>query len=377
MLLYPLVLAFGPSAGGGLRVTFDASRASPLMSEGARRKVVITGMGALTSLGQDPDTIFENLLDGKCGIGRLTRFNPEDYPSVPQIASEVSDFDVTKYWSRPEGRPDGVGFDPDKYDRYTHFAIAASLQCLRDADLDPSSIESPYRFGCNVASGAGGIGKLEANCEALFTSGESAVSGPDALGVSNTASQMVAMEVGARGPNGNYVSACASGTHALGEAFRSIAYDEADVMLAGGTEACITPLTIAGFNSMRAMCTTANDSPQTASRPFDADRCGFVMGEGAGVLLLESEEHVNMMRSEDRTGCASSTCHRHTACMPLPCDHPTRARRSRLPPGPRTRREDLLRASRLCCELRRLPHHRSASRGRGHVRMPSWRPALR
>jgi 3-oxoacyl-[acyl-carrier-protein] synthase II len=290
MLLYPLVMAFGPSAGG-LRVGLDARAASPLMSEGARRKVVITGMGALTSLGKDPDTIFDNLLDGKCGIGRLTRFNPDDYPSVPQIASEVADFDVTKYWTRPEGRPDGVGFDPDKYDRYTHFAIAASLQCLRDAKLDPASIESPYRFGCNVASGAGGIGKLEANCEALFTSGESAVSGPDALGVSNTASQMVAMEVGARGPNGNYVSACASGTHALGEAFRSIAYDEADVMLAGGTEACITPLTIAGFNSMRAMCTTANDSPQTASRPFDADRCGFVMGEGAGVLLLESEEH--------------------------------------------------------------------------------------
>jgi len=253
-------------------------------------KVVVTGLSAITSLGHDADTVFEELLAGKCGIGKLTLFDPNDYKPVPQIASEVRDFDVSNFWKPPEGREEGVGFVASEYDRYIHFAMAAATTCLKDGGLDTTTL-NPYRFGCNIASGAGGIGKLESNCRALFYEGEDKVTGPDALGVSNTASQVVAMEFGAGGPNANYVSACASGTHAIGEAFRSIKLGQADVMLAGGTEACITPLTISGFNSMRAMCNTANDDPQKASRPFDANRAGFVMGEGAGVLLLESEEH--------------------------------------------------------------------------------------
>jgi len=263
----------------------------PVMSEmQVRRKVVVTGIGCLTSVGHDMDTTFDNLLAGECGIDRLTLFNPEDYKPVPQIASEVKDFDVSKFWTKPEGRPDGVGFEPEKYDRYVHFAVAAAMDAMKDAGYDPSN-DNRFRFGCNVASGAGGIGKLESSARALFYEGEDKVHGPDALGISCTASEIVAMEVGACGTNANFVSACASGTHALGEAFKSVAYGEADVMIAGGTEACITPLTISGFNSMRAMCTTGNDDPKKASRPFDADRCGFVMGEGAGVLLLETEEH--------------------------------------------------------------------------------------
>jgi len=272
-------------AGAALR------HAPPTMSGAGARKVVVTGISTITSLGKTADETFSNLLDGKCGIGPLTLFDPKDYPPVPQIASEVSDFDVRQFWKPPEGRPDGVGFQPEKYDRYIHFAVAAATACLSDAKLDPSTLANRYRFGCMIASGAGGIGTLEENCRSLFYEGAEAVSGPDPLGTSNTASQVVAMEVGACGPNANYVSACASGTHALGEAFRAIAYGGAEVMLAGGTEACITPLTISGFTSMRAMCTTSNDDPQRASRPFDADRSGFVMGEGAGVLLLESEEH--------------------------------------------------------------------------------------
>lgn len=291
MLYRAVLLSLGASAVA-LRVGCTPRTPSPAMLEGGKRKVVVTGIGALTSLGKDAETTFQKMLDGECGIDKLTLFDPEKYPPVPKIASEVKDFDINDFWTRPEGRPEGVGFDPATYDRYIHFAIAAANMCLKDGGYDPKSLEgaSRYRFGCNIASGAGGIGKLETNCRALFDTGEGAVTGPDALGVSNTASQMVAMEVGACGPNANFVSACASGTHALGEAYRTIAYGEADVMLAGGTEACITPLTISGFTSMRAMCTTGNDSPKTASRPFDANRCGFVMGEGAGVLLLETEE---------------------------------------------------------------------------------------
>ena len=250
-------------------------------------KVVVTGIGTLTSLGTDPETFFENLLEGKCGIGPMKRFDPKKYKPVPEISSEVQDFDVDDWLAAKEGR----SFNAKDYDRYVQFGLAASTYALKDGALDTSSISNKNRFGCFIASGAGGIGKVEESYRNLVTTGEGDVVGPDPLGVSNTASSIVASEVEANGPNMNFVSACASGTHALGEAYRVIAMGDADVMLAGGTEACITPLTVAGFTSMRAMCTTGNDSPQTASRPFDADRSGFVMGEGAGVLLLESEEH--------------------------------------------------------------------------------------
>ncbi|KAL3903544.1 MAG: hypothetical protein SGPRY_011631 [Prymnesium sp.] len=162
---------------------------------------------------------------------------------------------------------------------------------MEDASLDASDVDSK-RFGCLVGSGVGGLQTVEESCRILFNKGPKRITPfllPAIIG--NTASSMIAIELGAKGPNFGVVSACATGTNAIGEALKYIQLGEADVMLAGGTEAAVTPLGFAGFTSMRAMCTTANDSPSTASKPFDSERAGFVMGEGAGVLLLESEEH--------------------------------------------------------------------------------------
>jgi len=181
--------------------------------------------------------------------------------------------------------------DAKRYDRYSHFAMGAAKLAMADAGLHKDDVDSK-RFGVLIGSGVGGLEAVETSCRILFDKGPRRITPfllPSLIG--NTAGAMVAIELGAKGPNYGIVSACATGTHALGEAMRCIQLGDADVMLAGGTEAAITPLGYAGFSSMRAMCTTGNDSPQTASRPFDADRSGFVMGEGAGVLLLETEEH--------------------------------------------------------------------------------------
>merc|ERR1719238_1899312 len=250
------------------------------VATGLKNKVVVTGLGAFTSLGHDADTLFENLLDGKCGIGPVTLFDPE--LSAIKIASEVQDFDVTQFWDPKDAK---------RYDRYSHLAMAAAKSALADGGLAKEDIDSK-RFGVLIGSAVGGLEAVETSCRILFDKGPKRISPfllPSIIG--NTAGSMVAIELGAKGPNFGIVSACATGTHALGEALKSLQLGEADVMLAGGTEAAITPLGFAGFASMRAMCTTGNDSPETASRPFDADRSGFVMGEGAGVLLLETEEH--------------------------------------------------------------------------------------
>jgi 3-oxoacyl-[acyl-carrier-protein] synthase II len=245
-----------------------------------KKKVVVTGLGTFTSLGHDVDTFFDNLLEGRCGIGPVTRFDPE--LSAVKISSEVHDFDVSKFWDPKDAK---------RYDRYTHLAMAAAKTALADGGLTKDEITSE-RFGVLIGSGVGGLEAVETSCRILFEKGPRRISPfllPSIIG--NTAGSMVAIELGAKGPNFGVVSACATGTHALGEALKYLQLGEADVMLAGGTEAAITALGFAGFASMRAMCTTGNDSPQTASRPFDADRSGFVMGEGAGVLLLETEEH--------------------------------------------------------------------------------------
>lgn len=245
-----------------------------------KKKVVVTGLGTLTSLGSNADTFFNNLLDGKCGIGPVTRFNHD--LSAIKIASEVQDFDISEYWDPKDAK---------RYDRYTHLAMGAAKDALTDGRLETKDID-PTRFGVLIGSGVGGLEAVESSCRILFEKGPKRITPfllPSIIG--NTAGSMVAIELGAKGPNYGVVSACATGTHALGEALKCLQLGDADVMLAGGTEAAITPLGFAGFASACAMCTTGNDSPQTASRPFDADRSGFVMGEGAGVLLLETEEH--------------------------------------------------------------------------------------
>ena len=255
-------------------------RALVVASGLAKKKVVVTGLGTLTSLGNDPDTFFSNLLDGKCGIGPVTRFDPSN--SAVKIASEVKDFDIGEFWEPKDAK---------RYDRYTHLAMGAGKLAFADGGLTKETVDSK-RFGVLIGSGVGGIEAVETATKILVEKGPKRITPfllPSIIG--NTAGSMVAIELGAKGPNYGIVSACATGTHALGEALKCLQFGDADVMLAGGTEAAVTPLSFAGFSSMRAMCTTGNDSPQTASRPFDAERSGFVMGEGAGVLLLETEEH--------------------------------------------------------------------------------------
>ncbi|KOO29495.1 3-oxoacyl-(acyl-carrier-protein) synthase 2 [Chrysochromulina tobinii] len=224
--------------------------------------------------------MFNNLLDGKCGIDRITRF--DEALSPIKIASEVKDFDVTKFWEPKDAK---------RYDRYAHFAMAAAKTAMVDGKLNKDDVNSK-RFGVIIGSGVGGLESVEESCRILFNKGPKRITPfllPSIIG--NTAGGLVAIELGAKGPNFGVVSACATGTHAIGEALRFLQMGDCDVMLAGGTEAAITPLGFAGFASMRAMCSDGNENPKTCSRPFDAERSGFVMGEGAGVLLLETEEH--------------------------------------------------------------------------------------
>ena len=223
----------------------------------------------------------------------------------------MKDFDVSKYWDKNTAK---------RQDRYSHFAMAAAKCALADGGLDPKTVNSK-RFGVLVGSGVGGLDAVERSCDILFNKGPKRISPfllPSIIG--NTAGAMIAIEVGAQGPNYGIVSACATGTHAIGEAFKYLKWGECDVMLAGGTEATITPLGFAGFNSMRAMCTTSNDSPQTASRPFDANRAGFIMGEGAGVLLLETEEHALARGAKIYCELAgyAATCDAHHITAPHP-----------------------------------------------------------
>jgi 3-oxoacyl-[acyl-carrier-protein] synthase II len=270
---------------------------------------VVTGLGTFTSLGHDAETMFSALLEGKCGITEVTRFDASRVGS--QIASEVKDFDIGKWWEPKSAK---------RYDRYSHFAMAAAKEAMTDGSLDHKDVES-NKFGVLIGSGVGGLEAVQESCSILMNKGPKRITPfllPSIIG--NTAGSMVAIELNAKGPNFGIVSACATGTHALGEALKYIQSGEADVMLAGGSESAITELGFAGFGSMRAMCTTSNDSPLTASRPFDTDRSGFVMGEGAGVLLLEDEEHA--LKRGARIYCElagySANCDAHHITAPHP-----------------------------------------------------------
>lgn len=247
-------------------------------------RVVVTGMGLLSPVGNDVRSSWKALLSGVSGAGPITRFEAtEDYAT--RIACEVKDFDPFKYLERKEVR---------RNDRFVQFAIAVADEAMADAGLrtpeDRKEISSE-RFGVIFGSGIGGIQTFEDNCRALVEKGAKRVSPffvP--MFIPDMASGQVSIRFGAQGPNYATVSACASSGHALGDALRILQRGDADVMLAGGTEASVTRLTIAGFSSMRAM-TTRNDDPETASRPFDATRDGFLIGEGAGAMVLETLEH--------------------------------------------------------------------------------------
>jgi 3-oxoacyl-[acyl-carrier-protein] synthase II len=243
------------------------------------RRVVITGMGTITSIGHTVDEFWASLMAGKCGIERVTHFDTTDFSC--QIGAEVKNWDAAQHMDPKEAR---------RNDRYTHFGFCAARQAVKDASLDMTKEDSD-RVGVIVGSGIGGMGTFETQLKVLIEKGPRKVSPftiPSLIG--NICAGMIGIDLGARGPNYGLVSACASATHSLGEAFHTIRRGEADVMISGGTEAAITPFSFAGFCSMKAM-STRNDDPQHACRPFDAQRDGFIMGEGSGILVLESLEH--------------------------------------------------------------------------------------
>jgi 3-oxoacyl-[acyl-carrier-protein] synthase II len=246
----------------------------------SERRVVITGMGVVSPVGNDLESFWESLKAGRSGITRYTAFDSEKFDS--KIAGEVRDFDPARYFKTPK--------DVKRTDRYTQLAVAATKMSLDDSGLDLASIDLD-RAGVMIGSGVGGLQTMEDQVTKM------ALKGPDRTSpfmipmmISNMASGFISMEHGLRGPNMAIVTACATANHCMGEAWRIIKFGDADVMLTGGSEACIVPVGIAGFCAMRAL-STRNDEPERASRPFDKDRDGFVMGEGAGVIILEEYEH--------------------------------------------------------------------------------------
>lgn len=245
-----------------------------------RNRVVITGIGTITSYGDGVESFWSNILAGKSGIDTVKSFDISDYPS--KVGAEALDFNAGEYMDPKEAR---------RNDRYTQFAVAASRLALKDADIDSTKLDAD-RFGVLIGSGIGGMITIQTQSRRLYEGGPRKVS-PFMIPslIANIASGVVAIEVGARGPNYGIVSACASGTHSIGEAFKMLRDSDADIMLAGGSEAAVTELGYAGFCSMKAMSTSYNDAPQTASRPFDKGRDGFIMGEGSGVLVMETLEH--------------------------------------------------------------------------------------
>jgi 3-oxoacyl-[acyl-carrier-protein] synthase II len=251
------------------------------MSRDARR-VVVTGAGVISPLGGDVESTWTNLLAGKSGAGRITAFDAtEDYPT--RIACEVKDFDPLQYMEKRESR---------RADRVSQFALAAAAQAMEAAGLDgvPPGITA-NRFGVIFATGIGGIATFEEQHRKLLEQGPGRVS-PFFIPmfIPDISAGLISMRWGLQGPNYATVSACASSAHAIGDAARHIRHGDADMMIAGGAEATITPMAIAGFASMKAM-STRNDDPERASRPFDAHRDGFVIGEGGGAVVLESVEH--------------------------------------------------------------------------------------
>ena len=244
-----------------------------------KRRVVMTGAGAVTPVGNTAEEYWASLLAGRSGIGPITRFDASQMPT--RIAGEIKGFDPLKYIDKKDDR---------KFDRFLKYAVACAVLAVEDAGLKTDRVDAT-RFGVLVGSGIGGIETLLEQYAILTEKGPDRVS-PFFVPmiIVNMASGVISMRFGARGPNSSVVTACATGNHAIGDAMRIIQRGDADVMIAGGAEAIIVPLTIAGFCQMKAM-STRNDDPTKASRPFDAERDGFVCGEGGGLVVLESLEH--------------------------------------------------------------------------------------
>lgn len=244
------------------------------------KRVVITGLGAITPIGIGKDAFWEGLMEGKNGIGKITRFDASEYGA--QIAGEVKGFEPTDYIDKKESK---------RMDRYAQFAVAAAKLAIEDAGLDLEK-EDRDRIGTYIGAGIGGIETMHAQYKKLFDKGPNRIS-PFFIPmmIANLAAGQVAITYKLHGPSSCVVTACATGTNCIGDAFRVIQEGKADVMVAGGTEAAISQAAVAGFAAMKALCMDHNDDPEHASRPFDKNRSGFVMGEGAGLVILESLEH--------------------------------------------------------------------------------------
>ena len=243
------------------------------------KRVVVTGLGSITPLGNNLEEYWQGLLAGRSGVGKVSLFDTSQFNC--QIGAEVKGFDPNDYMEKKEAK---------RIDRFSQFAIAASKQALADSQFVINDLNAD-RVGVLIGTGVGGIQIMESQKEILLTKGPRRVS-PFTIPsmIANMAAGLTAIHTGAKGPNSCTVTACAAGSHAIGDAFRLIQRGYADAMICGGAEAAITPLSFAGFCSAKAL-STRNDAPEQASRPFDVDRDGFVMGEGSGILILEELEH--------------------------------------------------------------------------------------
>ena len=243
------------------------------------KRVVVTGIGVISPVGTGLEKFWDSLKNGKNGIGKITLFDPSELDA--QIAGEVKDFDPLKYLGKKELK---------RMDKFTHFAVGSAKMALEDSNINVEEVDM-NRFGVILGSGVGGIETFEKEARKMFEKGPSRVS-PFFIPmmITNIGAGQISIATGAKGPNTTVVTACASSTHAIGDAFRVIQRGDADIMFAGGAEASITKLSIAGFCAMKAL-STRNDDPKTASRPFDKNRDGFVMSEGSGMLILEDYDH--------------------------------------------------------------------------------------
>ena len=268
---------------------------------GKNRRVVITGMGAITPIGNSVEEFWNGIKEGKTGFGPITYFDTADYRC--KLAAEVKDFDPAQYMDKKSAR---------RMEQFCQFAVAAAGQAIADAGLTMEQ-EDPYMVGCSVGSGIGSLQAMEREYDRLKEKGPGRV-GPMLvpLMISNMAAGNVSIAYGLKGKSLNVVTACATGTHSIGEAYRTIQYGDADVMIAGGTESSITPIGIAGFSALTAL--SFSEDPQRASIPFDKDRNGFVMGEGSAVVVLEELEHAKRRGAKIYAeltgyGCSSDAYH--------------------------------------------------------------------
>ncbi|XP_026192078.1 uncharacterized protein LOC34623109 [Cyclospora cayetanensis] len=304
------------SASDFLRARAD--RSSRLFSQyqggGQRPRILCTGLGVVSAAGIGVERFWENLLKGQNNAATVSAFDPKDMACTVAYEIPSEAFDPKQYFREPK--------DAKRNDRYTHFAVAASKLALQDAGLDSMEDLDMNRFGVIIGSGIGGLGFMEQQNKVLLNSGPRRVS-PYLIPamIANTAPAQVAIEIGAKGPNHGAVSACATSGHAIGTAMRLLEAGDADIVLCGGAEASITPLSFAGFNALKALALGFNDRPKEACRPFDKDRAGFVMGEGAGVIVLETEEHAVRRGATQVYGQLAgygATCDAHHMTAPSP-----------------------------------------------------------